>query len=63
MDTRVSAAMNENLLKEFTEEEVKKMLFSIGDLKAPESYGMPSIFSRISGTLLASVWCRRFSVC
>lgn len=27
MDTRVSAVMNENLLKEFTEEEVKKCCF------------------------------------
>ena len=41
---RVSTEMNEVLMKEFTEEEVKKALDSIGDLKAPGPDGMPSVF-------------------
>jgi hypothetical protein len=36
--------MNEFLLKEFLEEEVKSALDSIGDFKAPGPDGMPSIF-------------------
>jgi hypothetical protein len=36
--------MNEFLLKEFSEEEVKSALDSIGDFKAPGPDGMPSIF-------------------
>jgi hypothetical protein len=36
--------MNKSLLKEFTQEEVKGALDSIGDLKAPGNDGMPSIF-------------------
>jgi hypothetical protein len=36
--------MNENLVKEFTREEVRVALDSIGDLKAPGPDGMPSIF-------------------
>jgi hypothetical protein len=36
--------MNDYLLKEFSEEEVKRALDTIGDLKAPGPDGMPSIF-------------------
>jgi hypothetical protein len=36
--------MNEHFLKEFTCEEIKKALNSIGDLKAPGPDGMPAIF-------------------
>jgi hypothetical protein len=36
--------MNDGLAKEFTEEEVKAALNSIGDLKAPGPDGMPSVF-------------------
>jgi hypothetical protein len=36
--------MNSNLLKEFTMEEVKTALLSIGDLKAPGPDDMPSVF-------------------
>jgi hypothetical protein len=36
--------MNAFLLREFTEEEVKNALDSIGDLKAPGPNGMPSVF-------------------
>jgi hypothetical protein len=41
---RVSAEMNERLLAPFTEEEVKKALFAIGDFKAPGMDGMHAIF-------------------
>lgn len=44
VDRRVSPEMNENLVKEFTVEEVKATPDSIGDLKAPGPDGMPSIF-------------------
>lgn len=40
----MTSDMNDNLMKEFTIEEVKEALNSIGDLKAPGPYGMPSIF-------------------
>jgi hypothetical protein len=41
---RVTQEMNQYLLKEYTEEEIKKALDSIGDLKAPGQDGMPSLF-------------------
>jgi hypothetical protein len=40
----VTAAMNEHFLKEFTCEEIKQALNSIGDLKVPGPDGMPAIF-------------------
>jgi hypothetical protein len=36
--------MNEALMKEFSCEEIKEALNSIGDLKAPGPDGMPSVF-------------------
>jgi hypothetical protein len=42
--TRVTAMMNEELVKEYTEEEVKLALDSMGDLKAPSPDGMPALF-------------------
>lgn len=36
--------MNDILCAEYSEEEVRKALFSIGDLKAPGPDGMPAIF-------------------
>jgi hypothetical protein len=42
--TRVLAAMNSKLVAEFTEEEIKQALDSIGDLKAPGPDGRPSVF-------------------
>lgn len=41
---RITSEMNEFLLKEFKEEEIKKALDSIGDLKAPGPDGMPAVF-------------------
>ena len=40
----VSPQMNNSLTTEFTAEEVKEALESIGDLKAPRSDGMPAVF-------------------
>jgi hypothetical protein len=36
--------MNNSLVKEFTREEIKAALDSIGDMKAPGPDGMPSAF-------------------
>ena len=44
VDHRVTSEMNEMLLREFTQEEVKGTLNQIGDLKAPGPDGMPAIF-------------------
>lgn len=44
MTTKVTPAMNEGLLKEFTDEEIKQGLDGIGDLKAPRQDGMPALF-------------------
>jgi hypothetical protein len=43
-DSRVTPQMNELLCKEFKAQEVKDSLESIGDLKAPRTDRMPSIF-------------------
>jgi hypothetical protein len=40
----VTAQMNDQLTKEFTDEEIKQALFDIGDFKAPGPDGMPAIF-------------------
>jgi hypothetical protein len=40
---RVTDQMNEHLMAEFTREEIKEALDSIGDLKAPGVDGMPAI--------------------
>lgn len=40
----VTEEMNDTLLKEFTVEEVKQALDTIGDMKAPRHDGLPSIF-------------------
>jgi hypothetical protein len=44
VDQKVSVGMNQLLLAPFTREEVKKALFSIGDLKAPGPDGLHAIF-------------------
>lgn len=41
---RVSRTMNDELLEEYTEEEVKQALDSMGDLKAPRPDGMLALF-------------------
>jgi hypothetical protein len=41
---RVTQQMNESLCAEFTVQEVKQALDSIGDLKAPGADGMPALF-------------------
>jgi len=41
---KVTAEMNENLMREFSHEEVKSALDSICDLKAPGPDGMPGLF-------------------
>jgi hypothetical protein len=41
---RVTNQMNEYLTKEFSEEEIKKALDDMGDLKVPGADGMPAIF-------------------
>ena len=41
---KVTPAMNEGLLREFTDEEIKQGLDGIGDLKAPGQDGMPALF-------------------
>jgi hypothetical protein len=43
---RVTNEMNERLVAPFTEEEVKKALFAIGNFKAPGTDGMHAIFSK-----------------
>ena len=44
VEARVTEPMNDNLLKEFTANEVRRALDNIGDLKAPGPDGMPAIF-------------------
>ena len=44
VEPRVTDAMNDHLTAEFSEDEIKRALDSIGDLKAPGPDGMPSIF-------------------
>jgi hypothetical protein len=63
VESRVSPAMNNSLLKEFTMEEVKTTLLSIGDLKAPGRMVCRRFFTRIFGTLSVIEWCRRFWRC
>jgi hypothetical protein len=40
----ITPHMNQHLLKDFTAEEVKEAMFSIGDLKAPGPDGMSAVF-------------------
>lgn len=44
VETKISPQMNDNLLKEFTADEVRKALDGIGDLKVPGPDGMPAVF-------------------
>ena len=42
--SRVTVAMNDELTRDYTEEEIKSALDSMGDLKAPGPDGMPALF-------------------
>lgn len=53
--TLVTQGMSETLLKEFTREEIKLALDSIGDLKAPGPDGLPSDFGVLQ-RLLGPSW-------
>lgn len=44
VNSKVTQAMNESLLKPYTTEEVRKAMFSIGDFKAPGTDGLHAIF-------------------
>jgi hypothetical protein len=56
LQVRVTIDMNEDLCKEFTEEEIGDALFQIGPLKAPGIDGFPTRFyQRIWATLKAEV--------
>ena len=44
MPSRVTDAMNDDLTRDYTEEEIKAALDSMGDLKAPGPGGMPALF-------------------
>jgi hypothetical protein len=57
---KVTTEMNRSLTRAFSEEEVKKALFQIGDLKAPGPDGMPALFSRNSGKLWVTRYRERF---
>jgi hypothetical protein len=49
---RVTSEMNDFLASEYSEEEVKKALDDMGDLKAPGADGMPAIFyKKFGGTV------------
>jgi hypothetical protein len=49
---KVTLEMNDMLNAPFSADEVKKAVFSIGDLKAPGPDGLHAIFIKSSGTLL-----------
>lgn len=49
---RVDGHMNDELMKEYSEEEIKAALENMGDLKAPGSDGMPIYSINNIGTLL-----------
>jgi hypothetical protein len=52
VNCRVTADMNQLLLAPFSRDEVKKALFSIGDLKAPGPDGLHAIFfKRFNSTI------------
>ena len=66
VNRRVTTDMNHLLLAPFDREEVRKALFSIGDLKAPGPDGLHAIFLSGFGVCLAMIWwmkyCRRLTM-
>ena len=57
---KVSVEMNRGLTAPFTPDEVRKALFSIGDLKAPGPDGLHAVFYKRFWDMLGATWCRRF---
>jgi hypothetical protein len=50
---KVTDPMNEQLMRPYNADDVKKALFSIGDLKAPGGDGLHAVFSRNAGIFWA----------
>jgi hypothetical protein len=48
--------MNEMLMKEYSDEEIKQALDNMGDLKAPGVDGMPALFISNTRILLERMW-------
>ena len=59
VNRRVTTNMNQFLMASFSREEVKKALFSIGDLKAPGPDGLHAVFLNGSGICWAMIWWRK----
>jgi hypothetical protein len=64
---KVTAEMNIGLLAPFTEEEIRKALFSIGDLKAPDPNGLHAIFYKrfwdlLGDDLIKAVLFQRYGI-
>ena len=60
VNRRVTTDMNQFLMASFSREEVKKALFSIGDLKALGPDGLHAVFfSNGSGICWAMIWWRK----
>jgi hypothetical protein len=60
MDQKVSQEMNDDLIREFTDEEIGDALFQIGPLKAPGAHGLPPRFFQrnwgiVKGEVIAAV--------
>ncbi|XP_051217512.1 uncharacterized protein [Lolium perenne] len=55
VNPKVNEVMNEQLLRPFSAEDVKKALFSIGDMKAPGSDGLHAIFFKKCGHILGDI--------
>ena len=55
VNRRVTTDMNQILMAPFSREEVKKALFSIGDLKAPGPDGLHAVFLNGSGICWAMI--------
>jgi hypothetical protein len=52
VDQKVSQQMNDDLIREFTDEDIGDALFQIGPLKTPGAHGLPARFFKETGELL-----------